>query len=532
MFGQTSIKARLALLVGGFFLTLLLIGIVGVRGITVTGDHYETDATAMVQLSAVLDNLHHRSGNILRGMGAESFTAAEVPFKLADQATEDLQANWATYIAAVPADEKTLAEKFGQAWQAYLESSKKTIEMAKGGDYERAMENMKGDAAKKFDAARQSLLDLMAYKKTNVEKSNRANAVAKTAMLAMLLFGMVVGSLASWRIVRSIARPIANIQETIGAVEKTSDFTRRVKVESKDEIGQMAQSFNSLMTTMQTALREILDDAGQASATARELSEAAAKAAVSSASQSEAASAMAATMEQITVSINHVSDNARDALTISRNSGELSEHGGVTIQSAAEEMLKIAGAVRETSGIIVDLGEKSNQISSVVQVIKDVAEQTNLLALNAAIEAARAGEQGRGFAVVADEVRKLAERTTQATLEIGQMIAAIQSSAHAAVEGMSEAVTKVDGGAALAQQAGDAIRQIKDGAVRVVGVVKDISSALAEQSSASNEVARNVEQVAMRSEDNNQAASAAAQAAERMVQLNGAVREAVERFRI
>jgi methyl-accepting chemotaxis protein len=217
---------------------------------------------------------------------------------------------------------------------------------------------------------------------------------------------------------------------------------------------------------------------------------------------------------------------------ISRKSGKLSTEGGEVIHKAAAEMSQIAETVRLTAQAIEELGQHSNQISSIVQVIKDVADQTNLLALNAAIEAARAGEQGRGFAVVADEVRKLAERTTKATEEITQMIGTIQHSAQAAVSTMSSAVDQVSGGVALAKQAGSAITQIKDGAEQVVAVVNDISSALTEQSSASNDIAAQVEKVAQMTEENSAAAAETSSAANNLQELASHMRATVSRFKI
>jgi methyl-accepting chemotaxis protein len=251
-----------------------------------------------------------------------------------------------------------------------------------------------------------------------------------------------------------------------------------------------------------------------------------------STSQSEAASAMAATVEQITVSIAHVSEGAFEALRISRNSGELSEHGGEIIHRAAEEIRKIADTVRQTSTSIENLGEQSTRISSIVKVINEIANQTNLLALNAAIEAARAGEQGRGFAVVADEVRKLAERTSKSTQEVTQMIDTIQTSSRIAVDGMAAMVGQVDGGVALAQQAGEAINQINAGSSQVLSTVSDISSALAEQSKASNDIAAHIERVAQMTEENSASAELSASAASDLAKLADDMRTTVNRFKI
>lgn len=532
MFNKTTITARLTFLVGGLLLLLAITGAIGIRGLSSAGSHYEDDTNAMIHLVDTLDALYQRRTSIQQAMAASSMSESEAPYKQADKVVSDLNSTWSQYLATASDDEKPLAEKFDQAWKTYLDSSAKTIALGKGGDYEKAIDNMKGDAAQKFTTTRQSLLNLIAQKKQNVETTRRANAIANTSMLILLLLGVVIGGGASWKIVSSIIQPLQHLQTVMGEVEKNADFTRRATTTQMDELGQTARSFNSLLETLQGALRQLADNVNQTSVTAQSLSASSSQAALSASQQSEAASAMSATVEQVTVSISHESDSARTALELSRKSGELSEHGGTTIHNAASEMTEIANAVRQTSVTIDNLGKQSDQISSVVQVIKDVAEQTNLLALNAAIEAARAGEQGRGFAVVADEVRKLAERTTQATVEITQMISAIQSSAHSAVTGMNAAVTRVDSGAALAQQAGVAINEIKEGSQQVVRVVGDISSALNEQTSASNDIARHVEKVAAMSEESSAVAQQTAQSASQLEQLTHDMRTLVNRFKI
>ncbi len=331
---------------------------------------------------------------------------------------------------------------------------------------------------------------------------------------------------------RFVSKPADQMRKAITEISNTGDFTHRVAVNSDDEIGQTARSFNDLMGNLQTAFRQVHEGIEKVNESSQTLSMSSQQVANGSTNQSEAASAMAATVEQVSVSINHVAEGAREALKISRSSGKLSERGGEIIHSAAEEMRKIAGTVRQTSSSIENLGEQSTRISSIVNVIKEIAEQTNLLALNAAIEAARAGEQGRGFAVVADEVRKLAERTTRATQEVTQMIDTIQQASRTAVDGMVATVTQVDGGVALAQQAGDAINQIKMESSQVIKTVDDITSMLAEQSKASNDMAVHIEKVAQMTEENSAAAEQTASAASQLAQLADEMRNTVNRFKI
>ena len=357
------------------------------------------------------------------------------------------------------------------------------------------------------------------------------NLVGNLALLIGLI-AVAGGSLLAFFITRAITRPLNILQRAIAEVQSTSDLSKRVNVHSSDEVGQTAASFNKLMETLQGALGQILGNVTQVLDAAQTLSISAKQVATSSNRQSEAASSMAATVEQVTVSINHVSTSAGEALSLSQTSGELSHQGGTIIHNAGAEMMHIADTVRGTSTIIEDLGQKSNEISSIVMVIKDIADQTNLLALNAAIEAARAGEQGRGFAVVADEVRKLADRTTQSTEEIINMINTMQLSAQEAVTSMTAAVHQVNSGVDLAQQAERAIDQIKDGADQVIRVVTDISHALVEQSSASNDIATNVEKVAQMSLENDHTANQTANEVLHLQQLAESMRSAVSKFRI
>ncbi|RMN35395.1 Histidine kinase [Pseudomonas coronafaciens pv. zizaniae] len=219
--------------------------------------------------------------------------------------------------------------------------------------------------------------------------------------------------------------------------------------------------------------------------------------------QSTSASMMAATIEELTVSIHHVSENADEAHQLASRSGQQSKDGAQVIESTLSSMNGIAKTVQLSSTQVAGLGQHSEHISSIISVIQGIADQTNLLALNAAIEAARAGEQGRGFAVVADEVRLLAQNTGKSTKEIAGMIEKIQAGVRETVESMRSGVQEVNQGVEMAGTAGQAIIEIRDSSSKVLQVVDQISFALREQTVASQDVARNVERSAQMAEQNN-----------------------------
>ena len=248
--------------------------------------------------------------------------------------------------------------------------------------------------------------------------------------------------------------------------------------------------------------------------------------------QSAAAQAISAAIEEMTVSIDQVASGASDANKIANESDNLAEQGGSIIQQATAEMGRLSVAVNESSERIRELEKLSEEISSVINVIKEIADQTNLLALNAAIEAARAGEQGRGFAVVADEVRKLAERTTASTAEIGGTIARIQAGTHEAVTSMNSGVRQASQSMALANEAGVSIERIREGAKRVTHVVTDISSAIREQSMASNDIAERVERIAQMTEQSAATIGQTSEAARDLQATSRALLNSVARFKL
>jgi len=364
------------------------------------------------------------------------------------------------------------------------------------------------------------------------ETTSEATLTANIWEIAIvLLLALVVMTMLNLFITRRITVPLDALAHAAHAIESTGDLTIRAPAGHDDEIGQTVKAFNALMESLQGIVRNVRDSATKILANAGALASAAGQSAQAAESSSSAASSMAASVEQLSVSIDQMSEHAQGATQASLDSGSRAQEGEVVVGKAGQEMKDIADSVRTSSEAIQSLGASAEQISQIVNVIKEIADQTNLLALNAAIEAARAGEQGRGFAVVADEVRKLAERTANSTQEISTMITTIQSGTQNAVAAMNEGVHRVEIGVQLAAQAGDAIEKVAQSASAAAGSVAEMTENMKEQSAAGQEIARNVERVAQMSEQNHAAAMASADNARDLVQLAQNLDDIVKRFR-
>ena len=248
--------------------------------------------------------------------------------------------------------------------------------------------------------------------------------------------------------------------------------------------------------------------------------------------QSDSTASIAATLEEMAVSVKHVADSAASSNDLAATAGTLARQGNEIVGQTVSEMHRGADAVNQSAQLVGKLDESSRQISDIVTVIKEIAEQTNLLALNAAIEAARAGEAGRGFAVVADEVRKLAERTSKSTLEIETMITGVTATTGQAIEGIESGAALVNQSAEHANAAGSSMGQIDEATTRVVHAFGEISLALKEQSVASELIANNLEQLTHLNEENTVAVKGVHDDAQRLRELASELKEAVAHFRI
>ena len=309
------------------------------------------------------------------------------------------------------------------------------------------------------------------------------------------------------------------------------DLAAPVPTRAGDEASMMA-AIARMREALRQIVSEILGSAAGLNAAAEELVAMSVRVSDGVGQQNDATASIAATLEEITVSIRHVADSAQLANEMARSAGGLSDEGNRSVGEVVDAMQRSAESVNQSATMIDRLGEESRKITAIVNVIKEIADQTNLLALNAAIEAARAGEAGRGFAVVADEVRKLAERTSSSTQEITTMINDIQSSTSAAITGIEDGAMRVNGSVERAVEAGESMRSINSATTRVVNAVSDISLALTEQSSASEIISRNVEQVANMNESNTAAVRTVVDEAHQLQNLAAQLKQTVSRFRV
>ena len=248
--------------------------------------------------------------------------------------------------------------------------------------------------------------------------------------------------------------------------------------------------------------------------------------------QSAQASEVATAVEQMTKTIFETTKNTTTAASASKNAGKVAVEGGKVVEETIKGMIRISEVVKQSAETVLELGRSSNEIGEIVQVINDIADQTNLLALNAAIEAARAGEQGRGFAVVADEVRKLAERTSKATQEIAGMIKHIQKDTDGAVQSMQQGTKEVENGKLLAEKAGDSLKEIITGAERVADIVTQVAAASEQQSRASEQITQNIELITNVTQQSATGVRQIAHAAEELNQLTGNLQSLISGFKV
>jgi len=324
--------------------------------------------------------------------------------------------------------------------------------------------------------------------KTTARKTKLLVSAAAGVILAIISFVLI-------NLYRSINSPINELTAIAKGFSK-GDLSNFINDSRKDEFGILGSHFNVATGKLNDMMNNVKRVTETISLNSEKLNDSSAQIANNAQEQSSQTTQAATAMEELSSSFLDVAHNTTEAAKSSREATELANQGGNVVTEAIEGMNKIASSVNESAQTIEELGTRSVQIGDIIKVINDIASQTNLLALNAAIEAARAGEQGRGFAVVADEVRKLAERTATATNEISEMIQGFQEDIQKAVASMQTGTIEVESGVELSNHAGESLHKIVESARSVTDMVEQIASAVEEQSSTGEVVASNVESVA------------------------------------
>ncbi|MGY8627027.1 methyl-accepting chemotaxis protein [Chromobacterium violaceum] len=353
------------------------------------------------------------------------------------------------------------------------------------------------------------------------------------SMALSLLAALAITQLLAGAYLRRLLRGLFQVRDALREISQgEGDLTRRIEAEGRDEVAQMAEAFNQFVGRLNGMFRELRAEAEQLAQGVIAVGGDVARLAEDSHMLADISSSNAAAIEQVTVSISHIADATRETDSLARDTGTHAQSSAEELQRISSEMASTSVSVGELSALLASLQQRSQEISKITGVIRDIADQTNLLALNAAIEAARAGEQGRGFAVVADEVRKLAERTGSATVEIGDMVQNILAETGRAVGNMDRTIGAVDGSAAQTEQARARLVEITEAMRQVVDKIGDVALSTGEQHNATTAMAQSTESINNKILDSD----AALQSAQRTLStLDGVARsmqQAFSRFKL
>ena len=478
----------------------------------------------------------HRRGELLMLLATEK-DLKENYVKRNEDAVEQLSRAQSEYEKIMNSEEeKKLYNEFKSAWAVYLPNIRKVKELAlQGGSSEDMSKMILGTSSKSFN---QALSALDRLEKFNIEQSQKENngalAIANTTrvwIIVLLVACVLIGVIFVVMFSRAMSAPLKRLSVDAEQVA-SGDLGVVVEVGSDDEIGQLAQSFEKMVNNLREMIGTLADSAAHVSESSAEMqtnavqmADGAEKVAIQAITVATASEEMSATSGDIAQSCQMAADGAERA-------NQAAEHGAGVVEKSISVMHRIAERVQSSAKTVETLGRRSDEIGAIVGTIEDIADQTNLLALNAAIEAARAGEQGRGFAVVADEVRALAERTTKATREIGLMIKAIQQETKNAVTAMEEGVSEVEQGTEEAARSGEALRNIQDEINALHLQVQQIATAAEEQTATTNEISSNIHSITEVAQDTVEGARKTTSAAGDLSRLSAELERLVGQFKL
>jgi methyl-accepting chemotaxis protein len=504
-----KVRTKIMILVAASCLALVLVGTFGIMNLSrMNSDEAKLDdgmqQTVMLQdikstfLTMRLDVVY-----LLSLSDASKIDGKEKDFAAQ---TDNLRSKLLVYEKlSIDAKAKEQITNFRQGFELYATEGAKLAGMAKAA---RAAGN-----AESIEAANAFATDKVAplYKKpaqviddlvaNNVKEStdryhagNETFRKARSVTMAVIALAVILALLGGALIASSVSRPIQSVLETLREVAG-GNLAARSNITGKDEMGMLAREVNATAAKLHQIISMVANNSEQVASAAAELHSTAAEMASGAEEMASQAGTAATASEEMSATSGDIAQSCHSAASGALQSSQTAEEGASVVGRTVQVMGRIAVRVTDTAKTVENLGTRSEQIGEIINTIEDIADQTNLLALNAAIEAARAGEQGRGFAVVADEVRALAERTTKATREIGEMIKTIQSETRFAVRAMEEGVKEVESGTAEAAKSGAALQAILEQINDVNMQVSQIATAAEEQTATTAEISSNIHQI-------------------------------------
>jgi len=417
----------------------------------------------------------------------------------------------------------------------YRPVREKIISLALSGEREEALDLMRSDGLafeKDIDATIGTLLDLeVKQAKENLEQNDAAAWMSIKLNILLVLIGVVAAAVIGYFLARHITGPLRKVADFAEAIA-SGDLTDRLNLQRKDETGQLAAAMNVMADKLRSIITLLFQQSSSVAAAADRLTSTSSAMANGTEEVSSQSMTLAAASEEMAATSNEISSNCHMVADGARKASDSATTGSTVVSNTVAGMERIASRVQASAATIIRLGENSEKIGTIIGTIQDIADQTNLLALNAAIEAARAGEQGRGFAVVADEVRALAERTARATREIGGMIQDIQRETADAVSSMEQGVAEVENGTKEAALSFSALEEIKRMVDSVAMQIAQIATAAEQQTATTSEIAGNIQSITEIMMDTSRGAHETASEAQEMTLLAEELKKVVEQFRL
>lgn len=385
-----------------------------------------------------------------------------------------------------------------------------------------------------YDPIKNDTGDVIGALYTGVKKSIFLGSYDKLQVTSILLtfLILILSAASNWFIIRRIFSPLNQMHDVMLTAEQEGDLTQRLTYLKTNEVGEMCRSFNSFLERLSGIISRIAQSANSVATAATQVLSSSEMMATNAEEVAAQAATVAVASEQMAATANEVAGNCSLAAHSSRQANDSAESGSQIVESTMAAINRISAGVKETALNIETLGNRSEEIGAIVETIEEIADQTNLLALNAAIEAARAGEQGRGFAVVADEVRALAERTTQATKEISKTIKFIQVETRSAVSLMHEEVQEAEHGTIEAAKSGEALKDILEQIQSVAMQVNQIATAAEQQTATTGEITSNIQQITDVVHETARGAHESAAAAGQLTEMARELQQMVTHFRV